>query len=212
MTTPHQHHRPPDTPAEWDARYLDDPDRIWSGQPNDSLTAEISGLPPGRALDIGCGVGGDAIWLASQGWQVTGIDLSQVAIDRAATAARAAGVDVDWICGDFTAEPPAAGSYDLVTAHYLSMPKANIDTTLAILLDAVAPGGTLLFVAHAVSDHDPSHTPGRDPALYIQPEEVATHLGTGWTIAVHETRERPSPTGAPLRHTHDVIIRATRES
>jgi len=191
---------------------MEHPERIWSGEPNESLTAEISGLSPGRALDIGCGEGGDAIWLASQGWQVTGTDLSQVAIDRAAAAGRAAGVDVDWICGDFTAEPPAPGSYDLVAAHYLSLPKTNIDTTLAVLLDAVAPGGTLLFVAHAVSDNDPAHTPGRDPALYIQPDEVAAHLGNGWTIAVYETRERTSLTGAPLRHTHDVILRATRES
>jgi SAM-dependent methyltransferase len=209
VTAPHQHRRPPSTPAEWDERYREHPERIWSGEPNGSLTAEISGILPGRALDVGCGEGGDAIWLAAHGWRVTGIDMSQVAIDRAAAAGHEAGVTVEWICGDFVTQP--AGIYDLVTTHYLSLPKTEKETALAALLGAVAPGGTLLFVAHEVSDGDPTHTPGRDPALYIQPDDVAAHLGEGWTIVVYETRKRTSAS-AQSAHTHDVILRATRKS
>ena len=211
VTTPPQHHKPPSTPAEWDERYLSAPDRIWSGEPNGSLVDEISGLSPGRALDLGCGEGADAIWLARQGWQVTGIDMSQVALHRAAGAARGAGVDVEWVCGDFFGNPPGGGGYDLVTAHYLALPKAQADTTVAALLDAVAPGGTLLFVAHEVSDGDPAHTPGRDPAAYIQPDDVVAHLGQGWELIVHETRKRTSPAAAQSMHTHDVILRAARK-
>jgi 2-polyprenyl-3-methyl-5-hydroxy-6-metoxy-1,4-benzoquinol methylase len=169
-------------------------------------------MPAGRALDLGCGEGGDAIWLASRGWRVTGIDMSQVAIERAAAAGRAAGVDVDWICGDFFQQPPPADGYDLVTTHYLSVPKAKADTALAALLNAVAPGGTLLFVAHAVSDAVPAHIPGRDPDEYVQPDEIAAYLGDGWTIVVHETRERTSASTAQSIHSHDVILRAVRRS
>jgi 2-polyprenyl-3-methyl-5-hydroxy-6-metoxy-1,4-benzoquinol methylase len=211
MAEPQQHHKPPSTPAEWDERYLSAPDRIWSGEPNPSLVAEISELPPGRALDLGCGEGGDAIWLAKHGWQVTGIDLSPVAIGRATEAARAAGVEVEWIAGDSSTAPLPPAGFDLVTAHYVSLPKAQADTIMPGLLGAVAPGGTLLFVAHEVSGHDPAHTPGRDPALYIQPDEIAAQLGREWQILVNETRKRSAPAGPGGMHTHDVVLRAMRK-
>lgn len=96
---------------EWDRFYIGDGDDTphWSGQPNPSLVTEASTLHPGRALDVGCGEGGDAIWLASHGWQVTAIDPSRVALGRAQAAARAAGVDVTWIRAGLLALPDGAG-------------------------------------------------------------------------------------------------------
>src|SRR5262252_2024810 len=86
--------------AEWDARYGERDGSMWSGRPNGRLVAEVTALTPGRALDVGCGEGADAIWLTQQGWTVTAIDISDVALDRGRKAAERAGVTVEWICGD----------------------------------------------------------------------------------------------------------------
>src|SRR5579871_5362086 len=86
--------------AEWDARYREREGQMWSGRPNGRLQAEVAGLTPGRALDVGCGEGADAIWLARSGWTVTAIDISDVALSRAREAAERAGVMVEWVCGD----------------------------------------------------------------------------------------------------------------
>lgn len=81
----------------WDERYRES-HRIWSGKPNAALVREVEGLAPGRALDLGCGEGADAVWLAREGWQVTATDISRVALDRAAEHAADAGVAdrIDW--------------------------------------------------------------------------------------------------------------------
>src|SRR5918999_196335 len=84
--------------AEWDTRYRDA--AMWSGRPNGRLVAEVADLTPGRALDVGCGEGADAIWLARCGWTVTAIDVSDVAVCRAREAAERAGAEVEWVCGD----------------------------------------------------------------------------------------------------------------
>src|SRR3954468_4007884 len=82
---------PPGQPAEWDAKYSERSGALWSGQPNGRLVAEAAGLTPGRALDVGCGEGADAIWLAQRGWTVTAIDISDVAVSRARQAGELAG-------------------------------------------------------------------------------------------------------------------------
>src|ERR671914_249851 len=89
--------------AEWDTRYRDA--AMWSGRPNGRLVAEVADLTPGRALDVGCGEGADAIWLAGRGWMVTAIDISDVAVGRAREAAAVAGAEVDWVCGDALQTP-----------------------------------------------------------------------------------------------------------
>src|ERR1700751_5073476 len=86
--------------AEWDARYRERDGAMWSGRPNGRLVAEVADLIPGRALAVGCGEGADAIWLAQQGWTVTAIDVSDVALRRARDAADLAGTSVEWISGD----------------------------------------------------------------------------------------------------------------
>jgi 2-polyprenyl-3-methyl-5-hydroxy-6-metoxy-1,4-benzoquinol methylase len=85
----------PEVRAEWDRRYADR-GQVWSGQPNGALVAEVAGLTPGRALDVGCGEG-DAICLARRGWEVTALEISSVALERAAGHARDAGLAVRWV-------------------------------------------------------------------------------------------------------------------
>ncbi|MBW5481743.1 SAM-dependent methyltransferase [Streptomyces bambusae] len=159
----HQHRRQPSHASEaefWDARYSES-DRIWSGNPNTVLVREVEGLPAGRALDLGCGEGADAVWLARRGWQVTGTDISAVALERAAEHAREAGVAdrVQWERHDLGESFPA-GEYDLVSACFLhspgDMPRERILRSAAA---AVAPGGVLLVVGHGGSapGHDSPH-------------------------------------------------------
>src|SRR5215212_487186 len=106
---------------EWNQRYAGS-NQIWSGQPNQALVTEVSELPPGRALDVGCGEGADAVWLAQRGWDVTGLDVSGVALDRARLHARDAGVVARWVrAGLVEAGLPDRG-FDLVSAQYSCTP------------------------------------------------------------------------------------------
>jgi 2-polyprenyl-3-methyl-5-hydroxy-6-metoxy-1,4-benzoquinol methylase len=137
-------------PESWDERYSGEQD-IWSGAPNAQLVAEASKLTPGSALDVGCGEGGDVIWLAQNGWTVTGADFSRNALARAARHAAHAGVGdrIDWWQVDarnFTAQ---GRSYDLLTTHFLHPAGGTMVDVLRRLCEAVAPGGHLLVVGHA---------------------------------------------------------------
>jgi len=182
---------------------------MWSGRPNPALVAETSGLSPGTAVDLGCGEGGDAIWLASRGWEVTGIDISSVAIERAARNSDEAQARVDWVCADFVEEPPPAGVFDLVTTHYPALLRETAETSIAALLSGVATGGTLLFVSHHITDHEYARRHGFEPDDYVGTAEVRGALDASWAIDVDEIRPRPSPSES-YPHKEDMILRARR--
>ncbi|MDG9727721.1 class I SAM-dependent methyltransferase [Streptomyces sp. DH41] len=178
----------------WENRYRDT-DRVWSGRPNDLLVREASDLAPGTALDLGCGEGADAVWLASRGWRVTGVDISGTALERAAGHAADAGVGdrVSWERHELGRSFPE-GSFDLVSAHYLQSPVA-LDQQ-AVLRDAaraVADGGTLLLVLHAGWPSWQTDPPfdAVFPTLDGVLAELALPHGE-WTIEVKETVRRPS--------------------
>ncbi|SDE17957.1 class I SAM-dependent methyltransferase [Glycomyces harbinensis] len=192
----------------WDERY-ESRDQLFSGRPNGVLVAEVSGLTPGQALDIGCGEGGDAIWLAEQGWNVTAVDLSRVALDRAAAAGAHLADRVSWSQGDLAAAPPPVGSFDLVSAQYYPILRSGGSCTVRGLLDAVAPGGTLLVVGHAAPP-DSGENHGFDFDDYLHPADIARFLGREWAIVVNETRPRVTPPPEGTHHTHDTVLRARR--
>jgi SAM-dependent methyltransferase len=195
--------------ADWDARYAS-AEQIWSGLPNTALVAEIAGLAPGRALDVGCGEGADAVWLAGRGWDVTALDVSQVALERAERHARDARVDVRWLRSPLVGAPIAAGTFDLVAALYPALPRTPADEAEGILIAAVAPGGVLLVVHHADVDSEQAKARGFDPADYVSPADVAALLGPDWQVRFDERRPRDTTTGAGAHHTHDVVLRAER--
>ncbi|WP_369192016.1 class I SAM-dependent methyltransferase [Streptomyces sp. R08] len=200
----------PEVRAEWDNRYADR-QQLWSGRPNGALVAEVAGLTRGRVLDVGCGEGADAVWLARGGWEVTALEVSGVALERAAGHARDAGVTVRWVHAGLAeaALPPA--SFDLVSAQYPALLRTPDAAAERALLAAVAPGGVLLLVHHAGMDTRHEHDAAFDPADYVWPSMVAALLDDDWRVEVDEQRPRVAPDGgAGAHHTDDVVLRARR--
>jgi SAM-dependent methyltransferase len=192
--------------AAWEARYNASPGGIWSGNPNPVLVTEAADLEPGTALDVGCGEGADALWLAERGWKVTGTDISAVALKRAANQGESLGLDVNWQHVDLLAEPPEPRSYDLVSAHFLQLPPDKRRVLYAHLADAVAPGGTLLLVGHHPADMLAVMGRTNLQEMMFTAEELAAELDPAeWSVLVVDARPRPAkhPEG------HEVAIRDT---
>jgi SAM-dependent methyltransferase len=195
----------------WDERYCERDGAMWSGRPNGRLVAEVGALATRRVLDVGCGEGADAIWLAQRGWTVTAIDISEVAVSRARKACDDAGVSVRWICGDVLQTPLPPHSFELVSMQYPALAKAAGDAAVRRLLDSVRPGGLLLAVYHDLDDTHHKHMKSRgvDPADYISADDLCQLLGEDFTIELHAVEARiDPPPGTP--HVADIILRARR--
>lgn len=177
-------------PPHWEDRYSGG-DTIWSGHPNAQLVAEVSGLTPGTALDVGCGEGGDVIWLAHHGWRVTGADFSANGLARAARHADEAGVAdrTDWWQVDARTFAADGRSYDLVTSHFLHPPEGGMVEVARRLSEAVAPGGHLLVVGHAPSEVFTHLTESQRQAMFLA-EDLLPGLPDGFDALVVEQRPR----------------------
>jgi SAM-dependent methyltransferase len=212
-----------DTERFWEGFYTAR-EAVWSGKPNALLVEEVDGLPPGTALDLGCGEGGDALWLAAQGWRVTAADVSATALARAAGHAKDAGLAagaITWMRCDL-AESFPAGTFDLVSACYLHAPvPLDRARVLRAAAAAVAPGGTLLVVGHAGAPsgagtgHDHGHGHGHGHGHdFPTPREVLDDLALAagdWTIERSDTATRPAPAadGTPAPR-EDSALRLSR--
>lgn len=194
----------------WNEKYAGST-RVWSGNPNLALTAQVKDLTPGRALDLGCGEGADAVWLARQGWKVTGVDVSDVAVERATEHARDAGVadSIDWERRDLGTDFPP-GEFDLVSVQFL-YPRSEPGVREEILraaARAVAPDGILLIEGHSGHPAWEKH-PGHD-VQFPTPEEVleSLRLEEGeWDVLVCEEHERVQndPDGNPTHRTDSTL-------
>ncbi|MDH2426099.1 class I SAM-dependent methyltransferase [Sphaerisporangium sp. TRM90804] len=190
----------------WDTRYAEN-DRVWSGDANLILVREAAGLAPGTALDLGCGEGADALWLARRGWRVTAVDISGVALAKAAEKAADVPGRIDWQRHDLATSFPE-GVFDLVSTHFLhSLGDMPRDRILRAAARAVAPGGTLLIVGHCgppawEHPHPAVHLPG--------PVEVLRSLALPdgeWEVQLCEEYERlqSAPDGRPSARTDNVV-------
>ncbi|MGB0101136.1 MAG: class I SAM-dependent methyltransferase [Nocardioides sp.] len=209
----HEHEITPEMfeQPSWDERY-GGADRVWSGRPNAVLAADAADLPPGRALDLGCGEGGDAIWLAERGWQVTAVDFSETGLARAAAHAAERGVAdrVEWRQADLRHWTPDGEQWDLVTSHFLHLLGDAMVSATRQMAAAVAPGGTLLVVGHHVDDE---HTGLRwsMPGVLLTAEQLAVALDPA-VFEIHvEARKRQETRheGAPMTVT-DAVLAARR--
>ena len=138
----------------WNERYAGR-ELIWSAGPNRLLEAEVASISPGRALDVACGEGRNALWLAAQGWQVSAVDFSSIAIEKARMIGGQRGLEVDWKVLDVAREALPVRSFDLVCVLYLHTDAAERARWLPAVIEAVAPGGTFLYIGH-----DPSNIEG----------------------------------------------------
>jgi thioredoxin reductase/SAM-dependent methyltransferase len=210
--------RPSANQSDWDHRYGGD--QIWSGNPNGTLVNEISGLAPGRALDVGAGEGGDALWLAEHGWSVTANDISQRALDRVSAEAGRRGLSVECLRADANAPDPfGTAAFDLVSAHYASIPRTPDGRGIHNLMNAVAPGGTLLIVSHDLEPlrapaDSPEHSRPYDPDAYVRVDDFAAALADSpaWDIELQEKRPRPPGAASASHHVDDIVLRARRSA
>lgn len=194
----------------WNDHYLAH-DQPWSGPANAVLTEVAATLPPGRALDLGCADGGDAIWLAQRGWQVTGVDVSATVLGRARVQVATAGLGdrVDFQRHDVSESLPD-GTFDLIVASHfhspIDFPRNQVFRSTAQML---SPHGVLLIVDHASTapwswNQDPAH---RFPA----PEETFAEIGLDpafWAAEILEARDREAsgPNGITATVTDNVIM------
>lgn len=176
--------------SSWDERYAG-ADAVWSGNPNPQLVTEAGRLSPGTALDVGCGEGGDVIWLAQQGWQVTGADFSATGLARAAQHAEQAGVGdrTDWWQVDAREFAAGGRSYDLVASHFLHLPDGGMVEAVGRLAEAVAPGGHLLVVGHSPAAHFTELTQSKRAAMFLA-TDLVPGLPEGFEVLVAEQRPR----------------------
>lgn len=177
-------------PQGWEERYTGE-EKIWSGNPNPQLVAEVSALTPGTALDVGCGEGGDVIWLAKQGWRVTGADFSANGLARAARHAEEAGVAerTDWWQVDAREFAAGGRTFDLVTTHFLHPPDGGMVEVTRRLAEAVAPGGHLLVVGHAPSEEFTHLSASHRRAMFLA-EDLVGALPDDFEVLVVEQRPR----------------------
>lgn len=208
--------RPSSEEADWDHRYGGEA-LMWSGNPNGTLVLEVEDLAPGRALDVGAGEGGDAVWLAERGWRVTATDISASALARVGAAAGRRGLDIELLHRDANdVHAFEAGGFDLVSMQYGSVHRTPDARALSNLLGAVAPGGTLLVVGHDLTPMRApvdvtSQTRMFDPDAFVGVEEIAGALADSpeWVVEVNELRPRP-PGATSSHHVDDVVLRARR--
>lgn len=199
----------------WDERYADK--QIWSGNPNVLLVRYAADLTPGTALDVGCGEGADALWLASRGWSVVGADVSAVGLRRAAEAAERAGagvaeritwqqadvLDADWA--------PPERRFDLVSAQFVHLPAEMRESLHRRLAAAVRPGGTLLVVGHYPSDLETSVRRPQLPGMFATAEEMAAVLDPEqWDIETAVAQRETADADGAVVTIHDAVVRAVR--
>jgi SAM-dependent methyltransferase len=157
--------------TDWDERYA--AGQVWSVEPNGWLVDAVGDLPPGRALDLACGEGRNAVWLHGRGWEVTAVDFSQVGLSKG----RAAAPEVRWVCADVTTWEPPGAAFDLVALVYLHLPPLAWRTVLARAVAAVGPGGSLVVIGHDVRNLAEGVGGPQDPAILLDPAAIADAVG-----------------------------------
>ena len=194
----------------WDERY-ETGEVSWSTDPNQFLVDELEPLPPGRARDVACGRGRNAVWLASKGWRVTGVDFSHAGLAMARQLQADRAVEVDWIEADAVEWEPPPASFDLVVVMYLHLPAEQRRRVLSHADSALAPGGVLLVVGHDISNLSDGTGGPKDATVLCGPEQVVAEL-SGLRVERAE-RVKRTVVGEDAEATAiDLLVRALRPS
>lgn len=208
MSKPPGSIRPGFARDDWNTRYARK-ELVWTAQPNRLFAAEVAGLEPGRALDIACGEGRNAVWLAEHGWRVTGVDFSDVAIGKATELAASRGVEVDWVVADLLEYEPEPRAFDLVAMLYLQLPREQLLHVVRTAAGAVTAGGTLLVLGHDSANLRDGYGGPRDPEVLYTASDVAPELG-GFELERAEAVRRVVPLDDREAVALDAFVRARR--
>jgi SAM-dependent methyltransferase len=197
--------------AGWDDRYTGR-EPVWSRGPNATVAAIAGELPAGRALDLACGEGRNALWLAESGWTVEAVDFSEVAIERGREWADESGISgIRWVVADLLEHPVAPRSADLVLLSYLHLPAAEQQTATRKAAAAVAPGGTLLVIGHDPTNLADGYGGPQEPSVLHGADDYARFLaGSGLAVARAERIDREVETDDGVETAIDVLVVATR--
>lgn len=186
--------------AHWDRRYAER-DHLWRAEPHELVASIVTGLTPGRALDVAAGEGRHAIWLAQRGWEVTAIDFSAVGLAKGEAEARRRGLEITWVVDDVTTwEPPH--DYELVLVSFMHV-TADVFSTLR---EYVAPGGHLLVVGHARRNLTEGVGGPQDPAMLLDPDQLRAAAGDLTVLRLEEI-PRETPDGTAI----DIVLDAYRD-
>jgi SAM-dependent methyltransferase len=194
--------------SDWNRRYTEG-DRHSTDAPNAFLVAEVAGVPPGRALDLACGAGRNALWLAARGWRVTAVDFSDVALSLARARARERRVEVDWIEADVVDWRPESRAFDLVCVLYLQVPAPERRIVLARAAEAVAPGGLLLVVGHDLLNLTEGWGGPKQPEVLFTPGDVVQEIA-GLVVDRAERARRHAEDADGVHAAIDALVRARR--
>ena len=195
----------------WSRALREHGDRLALRPPNAHLGAEVADLPPGRALDAGCGHGSDTLWLAARGWRVTAVDFAATALAYARSSAEAMGADIagriDWVEADLATWTPPRDAYDLVACLYVHV-AGPVEEMVRRMASGVAPGGTLFLVGHRPIDPATGAATAAAGQVQVSVEAALGALDPGrWQPVLAEERPRPMA-GSGV----DAVIRARRRS
>jgi SAM-dependent methyltransferase len=193
----------------WNERYSGT-ELVWTAGPNVFVAREVAGLSPGRALDLACGEGRNAVWLAEQGWDATGVDFAEAGLAKGRAMADERGVEVTWACADVTSWEPAGASFDLVVVAYLQLAEGPRRRAMAVAAGALAPGGTLLVVAHDSANLTGGTGGPPDPAVLYRPDDVLADLeGAGFDVVVERAETVERAVAGVDRPALDCLVRVT---
>jgi len=212
--------------AAWDERY-DAVELVWSATPNQFVAAELTDLRPGRALDLACGEGRNALWLAERGWQVTALDFSRVALEKGRALQerhpRGPDLQIDWVLGDALTHDVGRAEYDLVVLAYLQLVADERRTAVRRAFGSLRPGGTFFLVAHDATNLTDGTGGPTDPEVLFTAEEVLADLdGERFEVERADRVARDVPEQQPAGdspHTHhgeatrtayDALVRVVR--
>jgi SAM-dependent methyltransferase len=194
---------------DWNARYARS-ELLWTAEPNRLFASEVESLEPRRALDLACGEGRNAVWLAERGWRTTGVDFSDVALAKAERLAASRGVAVEWVLADVLEHEPERGAYDLVAVLYLQLPHEELAQALRSAAAGLAPGGTLLVLGHDRTNLTQGYGGPRYAAVLFTPEDVVAELGTGLLVERSEKMHRTVALDEGEATAIDALVRARR--
>jgi SAM-dependent methyltransferase len=193
---------------EWDRRYADS-GFLWTAKPNRFVVQELGDLPPGRALDLACGEGRNAVWLAERGWHVTAVDFSPVGLNKARRLAGARGVTVDWVLANVLDYEPNADTYQLALIAYLQIAPEERAAVLLKACSALVSGGQILVVGHDLTNLNEGVGGPQDPTLLYSPDAIAAEL-PGLSVWKAERVRRPVDVDGRMRDAIDTLVRASR--